>query len=108
LVPLMYMLPATPTPLPYGSRRNFRFHSDAPSTAARHSGKPFDVMRRPFTVGRFSPMKFFRRTSIGSMPTASASLSSWHSNAKRGWTEPCPRLGPQHGLFVNTRVESNR
>src|SRR5574341_618633 len=36
----------------------------------------------------------------GSRPTASASLSSWHSKAKRGCTEPCPRFGPQHGLLV--------
>ena len=62
----------------------------------------------PFTVRVCSPMKLRRRSSIGSMLIASASLSIWHSNAKRGWTDPCPRLGPQHGLFVNTRVESKR
>ena len=62
----------------------------------------------PLTVCVFSPMKFLRRTAIGSSPTASDSLSIWHSNAKRGCTEPCPRLGPQHGLLVNTRVESKR
>jgi len=53
-------------------------------------------------------MWFLRRSAIGSMPIRSASLSSWHSNAKRGCTEPWPRLGPQQGLFVNTRVESKR
>ena len=62
----------------------------------------------PFTVRVCSPTWFLRRSAMGSMPIRSASLSSWHSNANRGCTEPCPRLGPQQGLFVNTRVESNR
>jgi hypothetical protein len=62
----------------------------------------------PFTVRVDSPMWFLRRSAIGSQPILSASLSSWHSNANRGCTEPWPRLGPQHGLFVNTRVESKR
>jgi hypothetical protein len=70
--------------------------------------KPFDVMRWPLTVVVFSPWKFFRRISIGSIPSFSASWSSCTSNAKRGWTLPCPRFGPHGGLFVNTRVLSKR
>src|SRR5262245_20781047 len=104
----MYMLPATPTPRPYGSLRNFFVHSLAFSTAARHSRKPFDVMRMPLVVVVFDARKLRRRSSIGSRPTASDILSSWHSSAKRGCTEPWPRLGPHAGLLVNTRVESKR
>jgi hypothetical protein len=45
---------------------------------------------------------------MGSIPSRSASLSSCTSKAKRGCTLPWPRLGPQHGLLVKTRVESKR
>jgi hypothetical protein len=45
-------------------------------------------------------MSFLRRSSIGSIPSFSAALSSWHSMAKRGCTLPWPRLGPQAGLLV--------
>jgi hypothetical protein len=56
----------------------------------------------------FEPRKSRRRNSIGSMFSRSDSLSSWTSNPNRGCTEPCPRFGPHGGLFVYTRVESNR
>ena len=32
-------------------------------------------------------------------------LAAAARQAKRGWTEPCPRLGPQQGLLVYTRRE---
>ncbi len=96
----MYVEPATPTPRPKGSLRNFSFHPLARSTASRHSRKPLEVTRSSFTVRVFSPMKLRRRISMGSIPTRSASLSIWTSKAKRGCTEPWPRLGPHAGLFV--------
>ena len=42
------------------------------------------------------------------MPSSTAALSSWISMAKRGCTEPWPRLGPQAGLLVYARVLSKR
>ena len=84
------------------------FQSELRSTFSRHSMKPLEVMRWPLTVFVCSPWKFLRRISMGSMPSCSATSSSWHSKAKRGCTEPWPRFGPHGGLFVNTRVESNR
>jgi len=58
------------------------------------------VIRCPFTVSTFSPMKLRRRTSMVSIPSCSAASSSATSKAKRGCTDPCPRLGPQGGLLV--------
>ena len=94
------MEPATPTPRPKGILRNFSRQPLARSTASRHSRKPLEVTRSSFTVRVCSPMKLARRSSMGSIPTRSASLSSWTSKAKRGWTEPWPRLGPHAGLLV--------
>ncbi len=48
------------------------------------------------------------RSSAGSLPSFSAILSSWTSTAKRGWVEPWPRLGPQAGLLVYSRMLSKR
>jgi hypothetical protein len=42
------------------------------------------------------------RSSIGSMPSASASLSIWASAAKEVCTAPNPRMAPQGGLLVRT------
>jgi hypothetical protein len=53
-------------------------------------------------------MKFRRLSSIGSICSSAATLSSEISNANRGCTDPWPRFGPHGGLFVYTRVESNR
>ncbi len=69
---------------------------------------PFDVTRSSLIVRVFEPMKLSRRNSMGSRSSRSDSLSICTSKAKRGWTEPCPRFGPQAGLLVYTRVESNR
>ena len=57
---------------------------------------------------RLAPMSLRRRSSIGSMPSATAALSSWISIAKRGCTEPCPRLGPHAGLLVYARRLAKR
>jgi hypothetical protein len=43
-----------------------------------------------------------RRSSTGSMPSASASLSIWASAAKEVWTAPNPRMAPHGGLLVRT------
>jgi hypothetical protein len=85
-----------------------RFQSLARSTASRHCRKPLEVTRSSLTVRVISPMKLRRRSSIGSMPSRSASLSSVTSKAKRGCTLPCPRFGPHAGLLVKTRVLSKR
>ena len=53
-------------------------------------------------VGRVSPVfrAFFSRSSTGSMPRASASLSIWASWAKQVCTAPKPRIAPHGGLLV--------
>ena len=53
-------------------------------------------------VGRVSPLPsaFSSRSSTGSIPSASASLSICASAAKHVWTAPKPRIAPQGGLFV--------
>ena len=99
----MYMEPATPSPRPRPSFPWRSFQAEAFSTSSRHLRKPLEVIFWPFTVSTNSPMKLRRRTSMGSIPSFSAASSSATSKAKRGWTDPCPRLGPQGGLFVYMR-----
>jgi len=103
----MYIEPAQPRPRPRPSFPRRAFQRLASSTWSRHWSKPLLVMRWPLTVVVFAPWKFRRRTSIGSIPASTASRSSWISSAKRGCTEPWPRLGPHGGLLVKTRVEWN-
>jgi hypothetical protein len=45
---------------------------------------PFDVTRIPLRVRALASTRFFRRSSMGSMPIFSAILSSETSKAKRG------------------------
>ena len=49
---------------------------------------PLDVTRMPFTLVVFGWTAFLRRSSIGSIASRSATLSSVISNAKRGCTLP--------------------
>ena len=53
-------------------------------------------------VGSVSPgaSAFSSRSSIGSIPSAAASLSICASPAKQVWTAPKPRIAPQGGLLV--------
>ncbi len=59
-------------------------------------------------VGRVSPgsSTFSSRSSIGSIPSTSASLSICASAAKHTCTAPKPRIAPAGGLFVYTTVPS--
>ncbi len=60
-------------------------------------------------VGSSSPgaSAFRRRSSTGSRPSASASLSICASAAKHVCTAPKPRIAPQGGLFEYTHVDSS-
>ena len=49
---------------------------------------------------------FSRRSSTGSISSASASLSICASAAKQVCTAPNPRIAPHGGLFVKTLVAS--
>src|ERR1700722_16764503 len=104
----MYADEATPRPRPRPSFPRRSFQPDASSTFARHSRLPFDVTRIPLRLGVLGGAAFCRRSSIGSMPSFSAILSSVTSNAKRGCTLPCPRLGPHGGLLVKYRTDEKR
>ena len=65
------------------------------------------VILRSFTVREFGGCRIRCRYASGSRPRSVAILSSWASNAKRGWVVPWPRFGPHGGLFVYTRTPSN-
>jgi hypothetical protein len=53
-------------------------------------------------------MKLRRRSSMGSIPSRSASLSSVHLEGEAGLHAAVAALGPHAGLLVKTRVESKR
>ena len=61
-------------------------------------------------VGSTEPVCSALRTrrSTGSICKAAASLSIWASWAKQTCGAPKPRMAPQGGLFVKTRVPSIR
>ena len=44
--------------------------------------------------------------STGSIPSSSAIIDIWVSQAKRVWVKPWPRMAADTGLFVKTRQPS--
>src|SRR5204863_8480598 len=66
------------------------------------------VMRCPVGSDPPGASAFRRRSSIGSMSSAAASLSIWASCAKHTWTAPNPRIAPHGGLLVYVTYESMR
>ena len=103
----MYALPAMPMPFPSGSLPCFALKSVRCPARSRHSPRPIVVMRRSLIVREFAGCRIRLRYSSGSRLRSWAILSSWASNANRGWVVPCPRFGPHGGLFVYTRTPSN-
>ena len=96
-----------PIPFPGGRLPRFSRQPEASTTRSMHSPRPMVVTVRWLAVFTNGSARFCLRMSAGSSPSCSAALSIWHSIAKRGWGVPCPRLGPQGGLLVNTRAPSN-
>src|SRR5262245_5528295 len=86
---------------------HFRRHPEASTTLSMHSLRPIVVIVRWFAVFVNGSATMRRRLSVGSRPSCSAALSSWHSSAKRGCGVPWPRLGPHGGLLVKIRAPSN-
>src|SRR3984893_19574666 len=72
------------------------------------STSPQLVIRSQLTVLESGLGRVRRRSSTGSIPSSSATLSKCVSRAKRGCGVPCPRFGPEGGLFVKSRTPSNR
>ena len=97
-----------PTPRPKGSLRNFSRQPLARTTASMHGPSPIEPMRSQFAVTELAGCRIFERMSAGSSWRCSAILSSCTSTPKRGCGVPCPRLGPQGGLFVNARRPRKR
>ena len=93
-------------PAPPGRRIGSRGSASASGTgiaaAARITSATGIEPSSTCPVGSVSPgsIAFSSRSSIGSMPSASASLSICASAAKHVCTAPKPRMAPQGGLFV--------
>ena len=63
-------------------------------------------MRWPVSSRSPWPRALRSRSSTGSIPHASASLSIWASWAKHTCTAPKPRMAPHGGLLVRTPMPS--
>ena len=105
-VPRRIPSPRVVLPAPPGSRIGSRGSgSGSGGTSAAAARITSAVGSEPsirWPVGRTSPgaSAFSSRSSIGSIPSFSASLSICASPAKQVWTAPNPRIAPHGGLFV--------
>ena len=83
-------------------------HPLARTTVSMQGPSPIEPIRIQFAVMLFAGWSMRRRMAAGSSWRCSAILSSCTSTAKRGCGVPCPRLGPQGGLFVKARSPRKR
>src|SRR6266404_1451956 len=105
--PVRYAEQASPTPRPSGSFRNLSRQPEELATRRMHSERFTVLSLKKLAVTALEDSAIRRRKSAGSICSFSAILSSCTSWPKRGCTVPCPRLGPQGGLFVKVRQPWN-
>src|ERR1700694_4683893 len=72
---------------------------DPSTTLLMHASKPKLVIRSQLTVRESGEGRLRRRSSTGSRPSSSATLSKWVSRAKRGCGVRWSALGAQGGWF---------